>query len=53
MPAKFSALTKGGALKAALLGEHNEYVLSELLGMKKDEINDLYAAGILGKDPLA
>ena len=52
MPAKFSALTKGGALKAALLGEHNEYVLSELLGMKKDQINDLYAAGILGKDPL-
>ena len=52
MPAKFSALTKEGILKAALLGEHNEYVLCDLLGMGTDQINDLYAAGILGKDPL-
>ena len=38
-------------MKAALLGEHNEYVLSDLLGMEKDQINELYETGILGKDP--
>ena len=37
---------------APLLGEHNDYVLGELLGMSKDEIKSLADDGIIGNTPL-
>jgi crotonobetainyl-CoA:carnitine CoA-transferase CaiB-like acyl-CoA transferase len=33
---------------APLLGEHNDYVFQELLGMREDEVNDLFVDGIIG-----
>ena len=38
---------------APLLGEHNEYVFGELLGMSAKEIQALYDEGITGKMPTA
>ncbi len=37
---------------APCLGEHNEYVLGELLGLSKKEIARLEADKIIGKAPL-
>lgn len=37
----------GIARRPALLGEHNEYVLNELLGLSKTEINQLVEAEVL------
>ena len=34
-------------MPAPCLGQHNEYVLKEILGMSDDEIGDLVAAGAL------
>ena len=38
---------------APLLGEHNDYVLGELLGMSKEEIQSLADEQIIGTTPLA
>lgn len=52
MPAKFSAWPAPKDPKAALLGEHNEEVLSSILEMSEADIAALYDAGILVRDPL-
>jgi len=33
--------------RAALLGEHNEYVFGEVLGMAKDEVAELQQRGVI------
>jgi len=37
---------------APLLGEHNEYVLGDLLGMSREEIQELADDQIIGNTPL-
>ena len=51
MPLKFSGFEHNQPLQAAALGEHNEDVLSDLLGYSDDDIKALYAAGVLSADP--
>ena len=51
MPVKMSAWPAQAELKAALLGEDNENVLRELLGLADDEIASLYAEAVLVRDP--
>ncbi len=51
MPVKMSAWPAQTELKAALLGEDNENVLRELLGLTDDEIASLYAEAVLIRDP--
>jgi crotonobetainyl-CoA:carnitine CoA-transferase CaiB-like acyl-CoA transferase len=51
MPAKFSE-SWGGPLKPApRVGEHNEYILGELLGMSKEEIASLKEERVIGTSP--
>lgn len=38
-------------LKADLLGEHNEQILSEILGCSQEEITALYREGAIVRDP--
>jgi crotonobetainyl-CoA:carnitine CoA-transferase CaiB-like acyl-CoA transferase len=52
MPARFSQWPAQRALTAALLGEHNEQVLRELLSVSDEEIAALYADKVLVRDPL-
>jgi len=52
MPAKFSE-SWGGPLKPApRVGEHNEHILGELLGMSSEEIASLEEENVIGKTPL-
>jgi len=51
MPVKFSAWPDRTDLKASLVGQDNEAVLSEMLGLSAAEIAELYAAQILIKAP--
>ncbi|BDB28409.1 CoA transferase [Cupriavidus sp. P-10] len=51
-PARFSAWKYSSSLKADLLGEHNEQVLQEFAGLGDDEIDALYAEGVLVRDRL-
>ncbi|HEX3409340.1 MAG TPA: CaiB/BaiF CoA-transferase family protein [Candidatus Binataceae bacterium] len=51
MPVKFSAWPERTNLKASLVGQDNEAVLSEMLGLSGAEIEELYAAKILLKAP--
>jgi CoA:oxalate CoA-transferase len=51
MPVKLSAWPPKPDLKAPLLGEHNESVLKELLGLSDGEIASLYEQAILVRDP--
>lgn len=37
---------------APLLGQHNEYVYKELLGLSKEEMEELTGKGIIGTEPL-
>lgn len=46
-PIKFVGLAPGPALTAPLLGEHNQAVLTDLLGKNADEVAALVAAGTL------
>ncbi|MCP4757200.1 MAG: CoA transferase [Proteobacteria bacterium] len=48
-PLKFSK-SKDVHFRAPLLGEHNQQVLSEFLGLSDDEISDLYVEGIITSD---
>jgi len=50
MPAKFSRWPERQELKAARLGEHNEEVLTDLLGLSAAEIAALYAEKVLVRD---
>jgi crotonobetainyl-CoA:carnitine CoA-transferase CaiB-like acyl-CoA transferase len=44
---KLSKCPNSPKFAAPLLGEHNEYVLKEFLGMSDEEIADLMAEGVL------
>ena len=52
-PVKFSAWPDRTELKASRLGEDNEAVLREMIGIADDELRDLYAKGVLVKAPPA
>ena len=52
MPVKFSSWPQPSRISAELLGASNEKVLSEILGIAKDEIAKLYLTGVLRQDPL-
>jgi crotonobetainyl-CoA:carnitine CoA-transferase CaiB-like acyl-CoA transferase len=51
MPVKFSRWADRTDVRAALLGEHNEAVLKELVGIGDADIAELYAEGVLVRDP--
>src|ERR1700722_2889889 len=51
VPVKFSAWPDKTEVRSARLGEDNERVLRELLKMPTDKIRQLYAEGILVRDP--
>jgi CoA:oxalate CoA-transferase len=51
MPVKFSAWPDRTDLKASLVGQDNEAVLGEMLGLSATEIAELYAAHVLIKAP--
>ena len=52
-PMRLSGSTGGWYRSPApLLGEHNEEVLSDLLGLAPDQIGDLQQAGVIGDRPL-
>src|SRR5579863_4319566 len=51
VPVKFSAWPDRTELRSARLGEDNERVLRELLKMPDEKIKQLYADGILVRDP--
>jgi len=51
VPVKFSAWPDRTDLRTARLGEDNERVLHEFLGMPDDQIKQLYTKGILVRDP--
>jgi len=50
VPVKFSAWPDRLDLRGALLGEDNERVLHEVLGMSEDRIKSLYTEGVLVRD---
>ena len=52
MPAKFSESWGGPLRPAPRVGEHNEYILGELLGMSMEEIASLEEEKVIGKTPL-
>ncbi|WP_417599605.1 CaiB/BaiF CoA transferase family protein [Pararhodobacter oceanensis] len=52
MPARFSDWPQRSDLSAALLGEHNEEILHQILGRGADEIEEMYRNGVLVRDPL-
>jgi len=49
-PVKFSAWQPDARPRAARLGENNETVLQEILGLSDTEISQLYDAGVLVQD---
>src|SRR5580704_1838725 len=51
VPVKFSAWPDKTDVRSARLGEDNERVLRDLLKMQADKIRQLYAEGILVRDP--
>jgi CoA:oxalate CoA-transferase len=51
MPAKFSAWPAPTGLRADLLGEHNEQILRDVLGLSPGQIDALYDEGVLVRDP--
>jgi len=52
IPVKFSRWPDGRAsIRADLLGEHNEQVLRELLGLSDSDLCSLYADRVLVRDP--
>ncbi|MEZ0123318.1 MAG: CoA transferase [Candidatus Reddybacter sp.] len=52
MPLRFSAFDNDLELETPYLGEHNNEVLSNLLGMDSAKINTLTTQGILVNEPL-
>ncbi|MDE2005099.1 MAG: CoA transferase [Rhodospirillales bacterium] len=51
LAAKFSAWPERETLRAPLLGEDNEAVLRDVLGLGKEAIADLHRSGVLVRDP--
>ncbi|MBD3648929.1 MAG: CoA transferase, partial [Pseudomonadales bacterium] len=51
MPVSIDGKRHDDWVRAPRLGEHNEEVLSDLLGMTKDEIDGLKASGVLASRP--
>ena len=51
-PIKFSEAKVKIRRPAPLLGEHNDYVLGELLGMSREEIQSLAENQVIGTDPV-
>jgi crotonobetainyl-CoA:carnitine CoA-transferase CaiB-like acyl-CoA transferase len=51
-PWKLSRDQRQTAVPAPGLGEHNGYVLSELLGLPEGELEDLETQGIIGARPV-
>jgi crotonobetainyl-CoA:carnitine CoA-transferase CaiB-like acyl-CoA transferase len=47
VPWRFSSTPAQVTRYAPLLGEHNEYVFGELLGMPQEEIQRLVAEGVI------
>ncbi|MBW2091104.1 MAG: CoA transferase [Deltaproteobacteria bacterium] len=52
LPIKLSKTPAVLKRPAPLLGEHNEYVLGEILGLSRDEIVQLEEKGIIGDRPI-
>jgi crotonobetainyl-CoA:carnitine CoA-transferase CaiB-like acyl-CoA transferase len=52
-PFRFSTFDAAHRLPPPLLGEHNESILRELLGLARDEIAQLEAEHVIGREPLA
>ncbi|MBW2053100.1 MAG: CoA transferase [Deltaproteobacteria bacterium] len=52
-PYRVSTGLRGVETPAPCLGEHNEKVLGELLGLTKDELAELEAKGVIGRVPVA
>ncbi len=52
LPVKFSAWPDRMKVRAARLGEDNEKILRDVLGMEDDQIGQLYADGVLVRDPM-
>jgi len=52
MPVRFSRWAPAERLKAALLGEHNEEILKDILGLDDARISELYENKVLVQDPL-
>ena len=52
LPIKFSHTPAQKRRAAPCLGEHNEYVLGELLGLSRAEIDQLEESGIIGDRPI-
>jgi crotonobetainyl-CoA:carnitine CoA-transferase CaiB-like acyl-CoA transferase len=50
-PLRFSEFPRHLELEAPILGEHNEEILRELLGLEPDRIRQLETAGILHRGP--
>lgn len=51
MPLHFSEFAGEAALEAAYLGQHNEEILSSMLGLSHERIAELRSAGVLHADP--
>lgn len=51
VPVKFSAWPDRTDLRSARLGEDNERILHEYLGLPDDQIKKLYSEGVLVRDP--
>jgi CoA:oxalate CoA-transferase len=51
VPVKFSRWPDRTELRTARLGEDNERVLHELLGLRDDQVKELYTRGVLVRDP--
>jgi crotonobetainyl-CoA:carnitine CoA-transferase CaiB-like acyl-CoA transferase len=52
-PFRFSSFDAGHRMAPPLLGEHNEAILRELLGLSVEEIAQLEEADVIGREPLA
>ncbi len=52
VPWRLSDSPKGNYAPPPLLGEHNNYVLGEILGMSKEEITKLEEDQIIGTRPV-
>ena len=51
MYAKFSETPGSIRMPAPCLGQHNQYVFGELLGMSQDEMAQLEEEGVIGTKP--
>lgn len=52
LPVRFSAFPQVANPKAALLGQHNEAILRDLVGLDNEAIAALYEEAVLTRDPL-